>query len=61
MAFYIVWKGLYYSEEQQKKIFYSMGAIVLVFGLLVSCLFVKNTKVKRNYVKDDKQKVKRVK
>ena len=55
MAFYIVWKGLYYSEEQQKKIFYSMGAIVLVFGLLVSCLFVKNTKVKRNYVKDDKQ------
>ncbi len=61
MAFYIVWKGLYYSEEQQKKIFYSMGAIVLVFGLLVSCLFVKNKKVKRNYVKDDKNKVKRIK
>ena len=59
IAFYIIYKGLLTDKDNQEIIFYTMTAVVAVFGLITVCFLVKDKKIERNYVKDAQGNVQR--
>ena len=44
-AFFIMYEGVHYTEEARQKIFFIMTGLVLVCGILVTCLMVRDKKV----------------
>lgn len=60
-AFILIYKGIHYDKTNQKYIFFGMTGIVLVCGILVTVFMVKDAKLDKNYVKNDKGEVMRIK
>ena len=58
-AFILIYQGIHYDKTNQKIIFFSMTGAVLVLGLLVTFIMVKDTKVDRNYIKNEKGELER--
>ena len=58
-AFILIYQGIHYDKTNQKIIFFSMTGAVLVLGLLVTFVMVKDTKVDRNYIKNEKGELER--
>ena len=61
MAFYLSYKGVHWSKENQSIIFFTMSGVVLGVGLFTAIFLVKDKPIQRDYICDKDGKCERVK